>query len=413
MSSLSLIALHVALPLAEGALAVVVLYLCTVTGAALVSHTPRRKAAVLAGDSSARQILPRMVLIIPAHNEETTIETLLDSLDTLTYPRDRLRIIVVADNCSDATAQVVRDHGGITVYARHDDQHRGKGYALMWMLDRLERDHLTFDAMIVVDADSVVPPEFIEPFAREILDGALAVQGRNLVLNAQESPSAALRWIALALMNYVRPMGRTALGGSSTLTGNGFCLARTLIQRHPWQAFGLAEDYQHYLHLVSHGVKVRYAPNAEVLSVMPTSFRQLTTQDIRWESAGSMARSWQWRMAWRLFVGGVRHHDLTRLDALAELLVPQLSMLGLWYLLLLPVTLLWGSAPERIGVILLALGLGMYVGSAFVLLRPPTQVYRALLYAPWFALRKAWIVLFARHQQRYTRTWVRTSRTAR
>ena len=69
-----------------------------------------------------------------------------------------------------------------------------------------------------------------------------------------------------------------------------------------------------------------------------------------------------------------------------------------------------GLSIELVGAIGLILGLCLYVSSAFVLLRPPIEVYRALLFAPWFALRKAWIILVVSRRKRETSSWVRTSR---
>src|SRR5205085_8146950 len=125
-----------------------------------------------------------------------------------------------------------------------------------------------------------------------------ALQGCYTVLNPTESPSTALRWIALSLNCHVRPLGRSSLGGSSTLTGNGMCFTRALLMRCPWQAFSLTEDYEYYLTLVEHGERVRYVPDAVVRATMPTTFSQMRTQDVRWESAGHNQEG-TWRIALR------------------------------------------------------------------------------------------------------------------
>jgi cellulose synthase/poly-beta-1,6-N-acetylglucosamine synthase-like glycosyltransferase len=105
--------------------------------------------------------------------------------------------------------------------------------------------------------------------ARELHKGVQALQACYTVLNITESSSTALCWVALTLMNHVRPLGRNGLWGSSTLNGNGMCLTHDLLQRHPWQAFSLAEDYEYYLTLIEHGERVRYVPEAVVRSQMP------------------------------------------------------------------------------------------------------------------------------------------------
>ena len=283
---------------------------------------------------------------------------------------------------------------------------------MKWAFDLLMRGESRADAYVVLDADAVVEPGFLAALARGLARGGLALQSHNAVLNAAESATSALRWLALSLMNYIRPLGRNTLGGSSTLTGNGMCLTHEMLTRHPWQAFGLSEDYQYYLSLVAGGEKVLFVPDANVRSVMPTTARQLKTQDIRWESLSPDASSWQRRISWRLFTEGLRRRSWARLDALAELLTPPLSALagGCALLLVASIALL---APLQITVSAALTGmLLVYVGSAFALLRPPRGVYRALVYAPAYIIRKLWIYFVLRRMRKNTTTWVRTSRTA-
>lgn len=332
---------------------------------------------------------------------------LLESLAALNYPRDRYTVYVIADNCTDGTALLARAAGWVRVYERADQTRRGKGYALNWILQRLEEEQRAHDAYVVLDADSVVDPELLQAFARELAQGAEAAQAYNGVLNITDSPSSALRWMALALVNHVRPLGRNGLGSSSTLTGNGMCLRRSLLQRHPWQAFTIGEDYQYYLTVVEQGGRVRYVPEAIVRSEMPVTFEQMKTQDVRWESVGSQPT---WRIALRLARAGLAARDLVRLEAVAELLTPPLSVLVAGCALtLLASALLW-TLPGALGGLALSMGLLVYIASPLYLLRPPRAVYLALLHAPLFILWKLWVVVALRSNKKHTSEWVRTSR---
>ena len=156
---------------------------------------------------------------------------------------------------------------------------------MKWLLQQLKQDQLKYDAYVIIDADSVVETTFLLAMNKELIQGGKALQGYYTVLNVTGSPSTALRWIALSLMNYVRPLGRDAFGASSTLMGNGMCFSHDLLEQYPWQAFSVTEDYQYYLTLVEHSERIRYVPDAIVRSVMPTTFAQMRTQDIRWESS--------------------------------------------------------------------------------------------------------------------------------
>ncbi len=151
------------------------------------------------------------------------LSNLLESLAQLDYPQELYTTYVIADNCTDTTANLASQFDGVRVYERFNEKERGKGYALNWIWQQLEdKQH---DAYVVLDADSVVVPTFLRSMDSELAQGALALQACNTVLNVTESPSTALRWIALTLMNHVRPLGRNGIGGSSTLTGNGMCLS--------------------------------------------------------------------------------------------------------------------------------------------------------------------------------------------
>jgi glycosyltransferase involved in cell wall biosynthesis len=399
--------------LAEILLALPLLYLLILsTGAIVSAATRRRRVWLWSGSASMDAVLARtFAILVPAHNEEVLIGKTLSSLAKLDYPADLYTVHVIADNCIDRTAEIA-GVAGACVHVRTDSANRGKGHALSWAFDQLLHTSEHYDAFVVLDADTIVDPGLLRAFARGLAEGAQALQSHNAVLNSSDSPSTALRWLALSLMNYMRPLGRNSIGGSSTLTGNGMCLSTQMLSRHPWRAYGLSEDYQYYLTLVSTGDQVLFVPEAKVYSVMPTTVRQLQSQDIRWETMSPDSSAWQRRIAWHLLLDGARRHDWVRLDALAELAVPPLSVLAGGTALVLVVSIIDGGPGQILLAALLAGVLLFYAGSAFLLLRPPLAVYAALMYAPAYLLRKLWIYFVLRRRRQHVSSWVRTSRTA-
>ncbi len=386
-------------------IALPVLYLCILSISAILVTRKRKKEAISFSDEFQHA---NFAILIPAHNETAVLGKLLDSLAALDYPKDCHTIYVVADNCTDTTAELARSSSGVSVYERFDQEKRGKGFALSWLMQKLNEDGLIYDAYIVLDADSVVVPTFLQVMNRGLAQGAQALQAHNTVLNVTDSPSTALRWLALTLMNYVRPLGRNGLGCSSTLTGNGMCLSRSLLMRHPWQAFSLAEDYQYYLSLMQHGEKVLYMPDAIVRSEMPSTFAQMRTQDIRWESPDDSQPAW--RIAWKLLKAGISNRDFVRIEAIAELLTPPLSYLVIWCLLMFLGSLLLWSIPNLMISLVIIGCLFCYISTAIYLLRPPRILYMALLHAPGFMLWKLWVILVVRRNKKHTAEWVRTTR---
>lgn len=389
----------------QALLAVPVLYLVAITAAALGSRLRDVLRRRVRG-GTAQGI--RFAVLIPAHNEEVLLGQLLESLAAQDYPREQYQVIVIADNCTDATSARAGGFAGVWVYERHDLTNRGKGQALRWAFERLEAEGHIFDAYIIVDADSRVERDVLAQFAGAIARGAQAVQSRYTVLNAEEAPSAALRWLALTLMNHVRPWGRVVLGGSSQLLGNGMCFTRALLERHPWRADALSEDYQYYLTLVQDGERIHYLPYAVVSAHMPTTFAQLRTQDIRWESP--QPEHAERYIARKLLFDGLRNRDVVRLEALMRQLTPPLSSLVALVVVSIGAGALLGSAVSLLLGTALFAGVLIYIGSAFVLARPPRMLAKAILFVPGFVVWKLWVVLVLSRSKKHTSEWIRTPR---
>lgn len=347
----------------------------------------------------------RFALLIPAHNEELLLPRLLDSLTRLDYPRDRCDIYVVADNCTDSTASVA-SRLGAQVHERRDEQAWGKGYALQWLLSRLQEGGPVYDAYVIVDADTVVSPNFLSVMNGHLARGDVAIQCYYGVLNSSDSWPAALRYAALALYNGLRPRGRDALGLSAGLRGNGMCFASSVIERFGWDAFTLAEDAEFHLRLVEAGVRVAYAPDATVLAEMPTSLRQARSQNVRWERGRlQMLR----RFGPRLLRDGIARRDPVRLDAIAEQLVPPLSVLtGTVAAMCALTTILRAHAARRLAMAVL-LGQITYVFTGLLLVKARLRAYLALLFAPLYVVWKLWVYAAAAMHLRDER-WVRTER---
>jgi hypothetical protein len=389
-------------------LAIPISYLCLLAGMSLVAKWARRHAKLppLDGEPPAT----RFAVLIPAHNEEVLLGVTLTSLAEQTYPRSGYQVIVIADNCTDRTAEIAASASDVWVYIRSDTSNPGKGQALRWAFERLQAAGHTFDAFFVIDADSRVASDALRYLAREIAGGAQAVQILDAVLNGDEAPSATVRWLALTLKNYLIPLGRTALGGSAPLLGNGMCFTSELLERYPWRASAPAEDAEYYLTLVQAGVRVRFVAEASVRSHMPTTFGQMRTQDVRWETRPPRHHEHLIRL--RLLRDGLRQRDVVRLEALASSLIPPLSLLvGFTAASTLAAGLLLVHTGLVLGAALL-LGLLFYVSSALFFERPPQKLWQALLYLPAFALWKVWVVLVLSRSTKHAGAWIRTSRPA-
>jgi 1,2-diacylglycerol 3-beta-glucosyltransferase len=388
----------------EGMLALPLLYLAVLSLAALVGA--RRRAA----PSPPLAQVPRIALLVPAHDEAEVIGALLASVAALEYPQARRDVYVIADNCTDATARLAREAGvpGVRVTERHDLVRRGKGHALRWQLEALERAGERYAGYLIVDADSQLSPNFLRVMAAGLVRGADAQQGQYRVQNEDASWVAGLRAIAFALFNHLRPAGRSALGLSAGLKGNGMCFSRRVIEREGWGSYSLAEDAEHHLALVAAGVRVRYVPDAIVTSAMPVDLRQAETQQHRWERGRLvLARAY----AAPLLSAALRERDPARLDAIAEVCLPPLSVLVGALALVIVLALALGWAPGLAIAAALAglLALHGLAGMALAHLTP--RAYLSLAYAPVYVVWKIGVYLRAA-VQRGASLWVRTPRVA-
>lgn len=347
----------------------------------------------------------RFAVLIPAHNEESVIERLLDSLNAIDYPADAVDIYVVADNCTDATVARARAKGA-AVLERHDEQMRGKGHALNWLMVELTRRRHSYDAYVVLDADSVVGPSFLSAMSRWLDAGAVVVQGYYTVLRLDGNRTESLREAALALVHLLRPAAKNAVGASAGLKGNGMCFDRSVIERYGWPSSGLAEDVEFHLQLVAAGYRVQFAPDAVVRAEMPNSLGRARSQNARWEAgrAGTLRRQ-----ARPLLLHGLRTGNVAEIDAAFEQFVPPLSapvaivVCGVVAGLVLGLPVVWLTAAALGGSI------GLYIATGLILARVPLSVYVSLLQAPVYILWKLTIyggALVGRRE----RAWVRTQR---
>lgn len=293
-------------------------YLAAITAAALV---PRRQHPV---DGE----LCRFAVLIPAHNEEAGIRRALDACNDLDYPTDRFDVHVVADNCTDGTATVVRACG-FTVHERADLDDPGKGPALNWLISRVEAGTGTTselpDAYVIVDADTVLDPQFLTAMAGAIERGVQAAQGHYAVLESHDSTAAGLRAAALASRHHTRPLGRNRLGGSSGLYGNGMVFTRSVMEGRRWTGH-LVEDAEFQMELLLDEIIVEYVPEARLEAEMPDTLDAATTQNQRWELGRiQMAKRYVPALVGRVLRG--RPRPAANIDAILDHLVPPLSVL--------------------------------------------------------------------------------------
>lgn len=274
---------------------------------------------------------PRLAVLVPAHNEESLIERAVESLTVQMNSADR--VVVIADNCDDNTAQLARGAGAI-VRERRDDHKRGKGYALDFGLNYLESDPP--ELIVMMDADCVAEAGCIDALARAVQSTGRPVQGlyrmdppkQSTDTDTKATPqgSDGLGLFAWRVRVELRLRGARALGTPSTLMGSGMAFPWQLIRSIDLANGDLVEDLRSAVDLVETGVYPLFTPHAVVFSEQPAQESARESQRERWIQ-GHLATLFG-RIP-RLFLTAIKRRDLNQLAMCLEVMVLPIGLLGL------------------------------------------------------------------------------------
>ncbi len=251
------------------------LELTMLTVAAIFSRSS--DASDLKSDSASSL---KMAVVIPAHNEAAGIAECIASIQRSAEFVEYCDIVVIADNCTDDTAEQARQ-AGARVLVRHNHEQRGKGFALDHAFQTLWPEN--HDGFLVLDADSRVDVNLLKAFQDKLGEGWEAIQCRYRIANPDASPRTGLQYLAGLAFNELRLLGRETLGVSVGILGNGFMLSRSTLEKVPYHATSITEDLEYHLRLVRAGIQVHFLPTTIVYADAPSQESNAQTQRSRWE----------------------------------------------------------------------------------------------------------------------------------
>ena len=340
-----------------------------------------------------------LCVLVPAHNEENDIGDCVASILACEAGSHEVTIVVIADNCTDATAARASS-AGARVLERQDAVRQGKGYALDHAFSILLPE--SHDAFLIVDADTVVEANFIQATARLFSQGVEALQCSYLVSNPDESIRARFMSVAWLAFNILRLRGREYWALSVGILGDGFGLSRETLKQVPFDAGSIAEDLEYHLRLVRMGLRVRYCEDTTVWSAAPAQGRAAAGQSARWEGGRfRMIREQAPGLALEILKGRWR-----LLEPLLELLLLPLVLhvFLLLCLMLVPFPLARTLALVGLGIV------GFHVCAALYVGRAGWRDALVLLWAPLYMLWKFTIGQRILKSARAGAVWQRTDR---
>ncbi|OTA26094.1 N-acetylglucosaminyltransferase [Alloscardovia macacae] len=226
----------------------------------------------------------RYAVLISARNEEAVIGNLVRSIQNQTYPSELVDVWLVADNCTDKTAQVVRDMG-CHVVERFNKEQVGKGYALQYLLRKMMADGEAqkYDAFFIFDADNLLDKNYIAEMnkARQA--------GFEVLTSYRNSVNTGQNWISSgAALWFVRESRflnttRSALGTSCHVGGTGFMFSRRIMERNDgWKFHLLTEDMEFTMDCILHGDRIGFCGSAMFYDEQPVDFKTSWDQRVRW-----------------------------------------------------------------------------------------------------------------------------------
>lgn len=222
---------------------------------------------------------PTLVVIMPAHNEAKVIARAVTAARATL--RDRDRLLVIADNCTDDTARLAAE-AGAQVLERHDAANRGKGFALAHGIAALADSPP--DCVVILDADCAPARGAIARIAGLAQAEGRAVQACYLFNPAPEAgPVTRISNFAFMIKNLIRQRGLMRLGGSCVLTGSGMAFPWALIAQANLANGEIVEDLVLGLRLLLAGSPPLFDDQARVYSDGAPDDAETIRQRRRWE----------------------------------------------------------------------------------------------------------------------------------
>ncbi len=347
----------------------------------------------------------KVAVLIPAHNEEVVIAATLEKLTRALKKQDRL--VVVADNCSDTTAEIARAMGA-TVIERHDETNKGKGYALDYGLRFIETDPP--DVVVFVDADCTVHQGAIAQLSDCAIATKRPVQASYLMARPKSSNSKDLvSQFSNIVRNLVRPLGLSRLELPCPLLGTGMAFPWSAIRSVNVANGHLLEDLKLGLDLTLAGHKPVFCPQAKVTGYLPSSLQAAKSQKTRWVHGQLQIMQAYIPI---LLKEALYKKSFNLLGTALDLCIPPLSLLVVTWLALMVISLIFVGlgASWVVSAIAGIAGLCLLVAISTAWAKFARQDFplRELLSIPFYILWK--IPVYLQFLVKPQNVWVRTDR---
>jgi len=228
----------------------------------------------------------RIGVLIPARNEEGVIRDSVSTLLRQDYPREQYDVIVLANNCTDRTAELAAAAGARVLTP--DVPTRSKGEVLRFAFSALK--DAGYDLYCIFDADNLVDAGYLSAVNRTFCAGAQVAQGFRDSKNPTDSIFSGWCSIFYWFMSRLYNETRAALGESCAINGTGFAVSAELIDTIGFDPCSLTEDLEFSSQCALHDVKIHYMPDALTYDEQPLTLKTCYTQLRRWTGGAAQCQ---------------------------------------------------------------------------------------------------------------------------
>lgn len=249
----------------------------------------RKKARPVAAGPS------RFAILVCAHNEGPVIGKLLQSLEAQDYAADRYQVFVLADHCTDQTAEVAGQYPHVTVLERNSGPRTGKGAVLSWGIPLIqERFRSRFSHIVIFDADNMADRGFLTAINDSFTHGARLVMGNRLPLNPYDnliSQWYSMYWLSVDVFS--KP--RYNVDMPAIVSGTGFGFDIQLLEPEGWHTRTMVEDLEFSMQQNFKGVFSEYQDKARFYDEQPVTLKVMVSQLSRWMTGNYEIAHAYWR----------------------------------------------------------------------------------------------------------------------
>ncbi|SFO53359.1 glycosyltransferase family 2 protein [Prevotella sp. tf2-5] len=243
---------------------------------AFVSLFPSRPSPLSPHPSDIKHQPSNFLILFPAYKEDAVIVHSVRQCLEQIYPKEYYHIGVISDHMQEETNELLRQLP-ITLFTPQFEK-SSKAKALQYAIEHTEE---SYDYLIILDADNMVLPEFLEQVNASCQQGYRAIQCHRCAKNS-DNDVAVLDGISEEINNSLFRKAHNTIGISSALIGSGMCFEYEWFKNHVGLFETAVEDREMEIQLMKEHIFIKYEEHIPVYDEKVSSSENFQRQRLRW-----------------------------------------------------------------------------------------------------------------------------------